>query len=203
MCINILKNGKKGTVFMTKDSPCAIKTKTKMAAAFKEIMNSKPFEKITVSDITDKCQIHRQTFYYHFQDRYELLDWIILDELLEPFINGFTLDNMFDKFCTLLETMYSNKKFYQSAIRIDSGEVSTYLSNASRAEFAAMLKALIEKHNIETQSSEDIMLIAEFIGYGLSGVVLSWVQRGMKESPDELTLKIENLVDICKKLAKD
>lgn len=186
---------------MTKDSPCAIKTKTKMAKAFKELMNSKPFEKITVSDITDKCQIHRQTFYYHFQDRYELLDWIILNELLEPFINGFSLDNMLDKFHALLETMYANKKFYQSAIRIDSGEVSTYLSNASRMEFADSLKKLFEKYNIEQQTPEDIMLIAEFIGYGLSGVVLSWVQRGMKETPAELTAKIENLVNICRRLA--
>ncbi|MBR6393085.1 MAG: TetR/AcrR family transcriptional regulator C-terminal domain-containing protein [Eubacterium sp.] len=187
---------------MNKNSPCAIRTKTKMAKAFKELMNAKPFDKITVSDITEKCKIHRQTFYYHFQDRYELLDWIILNELLEPFMNGFSLENMYDKFRTLLETMNNEKKFYQSAVRIDSGEVSTYLSRASKAQFVEVLRNLGAKNNIEPQTAENNMLIAEFFGYGLSGVVLSWVQRGMKESPEELTAKIANLIDVCKKIAK-
>ena len=186
---------------MTKNSPCAVRTKTKIADAFKELMNSKPFEKITVSDITEKCHIHRQTFYYHFQDRYELLDWIIFNELLKPFMDGFNFDNMYDKFKALLKTMCQNKRFYQSAIRIDSGEVSTYLSRASKTQFVSVLKELGAKNNIEPQSEENDLLIAEFFGYGLSGVVLSWVQRGMKESPDELTDKIINLIDICKRFA--
>ncbi|MCR5207818.1 MAG: TetR family transcriptional regulator, partial [Eubacterium sp.] len=98
-----------------------------MGAALKELMNSKTFDRITVSDITDKCGVHRQTFYYHFQDRYELLDWIIYNELLDPFINEFSIDNMYEKFRSLLETVTKEKKFYQMALRINSGEVSVYL----------------------------------------------------------------------------
>ena len=53
---------------MNKNSPCAVKTKKKMAATLKELMKTTPFEKITVSDITQASGVHRQTFYYHFQD---------------------------------------------------------------------------------------------------------------------------------------
>jgi len=102
---------------------------------------------------------------------------------------------------TLLTTMCNDKRFYQSALRISSGEVSSYLSRASRIQFVEVLRALGAENNIEPQSAENDMLIAEFFGFGLSGVVLSWVQRGMKESPEELTAKIENLIEICKKLA--
>ena len=48
---------------------CSEITKRKIAAALKELMQTTPFEKITVSDISNKCEMHRQTFYYHFQDR--------------------------------------------------------------------------------------------------------------------------------------
>lgn len=186
---------------MNKNSPCAVKTKNKMACAVKELMNSKPFDKITISDITEKCNIHRQTFYYHFQDRYELLDWIIYNELLEPFMDGFTFDNMYEKFRTLLETVYSEKRFYQSAMRISSGEVSTYLSKVSKKQFVNVLRSLGKSNDIEPQTEENDLLIAEFFGYGLSGVVVSWINRGMKETPEELTEKIFNLIEICKKLA--
>ena len=92
---------------MTKNTPCAIKTKAKMAEAVKSLMNTKSFDKITVSDITTECGIHRQTFYYHFQDRYELVDWIIYNELLVPFMEGLTFANMYSRFNALLETIES------------------------------------------------------------------------------------------------
>ena len=42
----------------------------------KELMKRKSLEKITVSDIVQNCGLNRQTFYYHFQDKYDLVNWI-------------------------------------------------------------------------------------------------------------------------------
>ena len=50
-------------------------TKKVIADGFRYVMEKKSFDKITISDITDKCGLNRQTFYYHFQDKYELLNW--------------------------------------------------------------------------------------------------------------------------------
>ena len=102
---------------MKNNLSCSEITKQKIAGALKELMETTNFEKITVSDITDRCGIHRQTFYYHFQDRYELLDWLLYNELLEPLTNGFTLDNMYEKFYNTFQTMSESKKFYQSGRR--------------------------------------------------------------------------------------
>ena len=52
-------------------------TKIALAYALKDLLKNKPLNKITVSDITDKCGINRQTFYYHFADIMELVGWLL------------------------------------------------------------------------------------------------------------------------------
>lgn len=51
-------------------------TKFAIAFAFKELLLEKSIDKITINDITEKCGINRQTFYYHFHDIYELIECI-------------------------------------------------------------------------------------------------------------------------------
>ena len=55
-----------------------------LAESLKELTIKQPIEKITIKEITDKAGVIRPTFYNHFQDKYELLEWIIRTELLEP-----------------------------------------------------------------------------------------------------------------------
>ena len=50
-------------------------TKRALAAALKELMAQNPIDKITIHDVTERCGIRRQNFYYHFQDVYDLLRW--------------------------------------------------------------------------------------------------------------------------------
>ncbi|WP_434654795.1 TetR family transcriptional regulator [Thermoanaerobacterium thermosaccharolyticum] len=58
-------------------------TKKAMADVLKELMKTKPLNKISVQDIVDKCGLNRQTFYYHFHDIFELLEWIYKKEAIE------------------------------------------------------------------------------------------------------------------------
>ena len=60
---------------MTGQGKCAIDTL--LAESFKELAKKHPIEKITIKEITDLAGVIRPTFYNHFQDKYELLEWII------------------------------------------------------------------------------------------------------------------------------
>ena len=51
-------------------------TKKELAESLKRLASERLFEHITVGDIVKECGVNRQTFYYHFTDKYELLDWI-------------------------------------------------------------------------------------------------------------------------------
>ena len=57
-------------------------TKRALASALKELMESTPFSKITVSDICAKCNMNRKSFYYHFKDKFDLVNWIFDVEYL-------------------------------------------------------------------------------------------------------------------------
>ena len=50
-------------------------TKRALEASLKELLRHKPLDKITVSDLTDHCGVNRMTFYYHFKDIYDLVEW--------------------------------------------------------------------------------------------------------------------------------
>lgn len=173
-----------------------------MADTLKELMCATSFEKITVSDITNACGIHRQTFYYHFQDRLELLDWLLYTELLKPFIDDFSFDNIYDKFYNLFLTMYNDKKFYQSALKINYQDFSRYISKIATDEFTILVHQLAVDHGILNEDTANSLLIAEFIGYGISGVIHNWSSKGMKESPKVMTDRMKFFIESAKKIAE-
>ena len=55
-----------------------------LANSLKELSQTKAIEKITIKEITDKAGVIRPTFYNHFQDKFDLLEWIIITDLLVP-----------------------------------------------------------------------------------------------------------------------
>ena len=55
-------------------------TKRALATSLKKLLSQKELTKISIKDITDDCGIQRQTFYYHFTDIYDLVEWICLED---------------------------------------------------------------------------------------------------------------------------
>ena len=55
-------------------------TKNAIAMSLKKILDKKVLTKVTINDITKDCGINRMTFYYHFKDIYDLIEWIFIEE---------------------------------------------------------------------------------------------------------------------------
>lgn len=180
---------------------CSKETEKSIADALKDLMQTKSFEKISVSDITDYCGIHRQTFYYHFTDKYELLNFVVHNELIEPLLLNFTLDNMYDKFTFMFNVMKSNQQFYHSALKINASELFNFVSRLAADRFIDLFAEIEKNNNIPAKNETDNKMLAEFFGFGISGVVLEWAQHGMKDSPEMLAERIKNIIDDCKRLA--
>ena len=180
---------------------CSKETERNIADALKALMQSKSFEKISVSDITDYCGIHRQTFYYHFSDKYDLLDFVVRKELIEPLLMDFTLDNMYDKFTFMFNVMKSDQQFYHSALKINAGELFNFISKLAAERFIDIFEEIEKSNNIPAKNETENKILAEFFGFGISGVVLEWAQHGMKDSPEILAERIKNIIADCKRLA--
>lgn len=168
---------------------CSEITKRKIAYALKELMETIPFEKITISDISEKSKVHRQTFYYHFQDRYELLDWLLNMELVSSFVEDFSYSNMEEKFYGVFSTIYNDRKFYQNAVNINMTDVYKYFARLSTKELLGLVNTTLEKNSIDEHDC-DAVSIAEFFGFGLGGMIISWIERGMTESPRDMARNV-------------
>lgn len=149
-------------------------TKQAIIYSFKQLMKEKKFDKISVSDITNVCHLNRQTFYYHFQDKYELMNWIYYNEIFLPLVNKLEMNMYEDAFKNMFRTMYNEKYLYVNALSMNT-------EYGFKQYLYSVLEELI-KMNIENKNSQDI----KFYTYGLVGLIVEWVQTGMKEQPDEL-----------------
>ena len=71
----------------------SMNTKKLLSSSLKKLMEHKKLSKITVSEIIADCGVNRKTFYYHFEDKYELLNWIYYTEGFARLVDGITLEN--------------------------------------------------------------------------------------------------------------
>ena len=58
-------------------------TKKALAESLKKLLSKNKLNKITIKEITEDCGVNRQTFYYHFKDIYDLLEWIYKNEVIQ------------------------------------------------------------------------------------------------------------------------
>lgn len=99
-------------------------TKRALANALKELMAEYPLNKITVGDIVECCNMNRKSFYYHFKDKYDLVNWIYYTEFVANFKEEL-IDSEWDFIEDICEFFYKNKAFYRNALQI-TGQNSFY-----------------------------------------------------------------------------
>lgn len=87
-------------------------TKMKIAECVKELMRRKEISKIRIGDVMNETGMSRQSFYYHFQDIYEVLEWIGCTDFKEQ-LEGESYNSMCDWACDLMTILQNNRSFYQ------------------------------------------------------------------------------------------
>lgn len=111
-------------------------TKEALAQAMKSLMMEKPFAKISIGDICGRCSMNRQSFYYHFRDKYDLVNWIFYTELIDK-MSQHMPSNGWDMLYTVCCYFYENRPFYVHALRVTG-------QNSFTEYFAQVLGAIVE-----------------------------------------------------------
>jgi len=174
-------------------------TKKAIASGLKELTKKKSFDKITIQDITDICGLNRQTFYYHFQDKYELVDWIYYNEAISIIINDLTYENWDKKVLQMLEKMKSEDYFYKDTLKSSTENgFKDYLFHIASELFHNIVGRLAANENF---GEDEKKFISEFYAFGIVGVIISWAQSGMKETPEYITMQLTNVSYGTKKYA--
>lgn len=162
-------------------------------------MLEKTFEQITVVNITKDCGLSRLAFYYHFQDKYELLNWIFYTEVVAPFKDGLEIKNWHIKLAGALKTMKDQEKYYRNAFEYDNIEFLKYLYTVAADIFNNAFDVTFgTDYDIKKSDRE---FITRFFSYGVQGTINDWVQRGMPDSPRTMTNRLKYLIEDSQNMA--
>lgn len=93
-----------------------LRTRTELASALKELLKEKPLSKIRVHDLTDYCGLYRQTFYYHFEDVYALLDWSFQQDIKSMVYWQSQYATMGDALTALLIEVDDHRNYYAEVL---------------------------------------------------------------------------------------
>ena len=181
-------------------------TKRAIVDALKELTQTKTFDKISVKDISLQCGINRQTFYYHFEDKFILLKWIYEHDLFENYMKDVSFDNWTIRLEELLTAMTKEKAFYFNTINHTENYIQEYLLVQTQDIFKQAINVIDESANAgesKTVSAEQRDFIARFFAYGSCGILIEWVSRGMIEEPGYITNNMKTLKDLCERASYD
>ena len=167
-------------------------TKRALEASLKKLLLQKPLNKITINDITEDCGVNRMTFYYHFKDIYDLVEWIMVEDAAKALENKPTFDTWMEAFLDILHQVQENKVLVMNVYRsISREQVEQYLYKL----LDPMLREFMERGMQEiTVQDDDVQFIVDFYKYALVGMALEWIRKDMKEDPVRMTERLNILI---------
>ncbi len=155
------------------------RTKEMLAESLMKLLARRTLDKITIQDIVDDCGYNRQTFYYHFHDIYDLIDWIFAaqtQELIEKCRACGSLDVGVE---AVIAYMRGNRRLTLKILRSVNGE--KLLDNLYRSAQSIVLSALENHPGVQELSTEYRELVAEAFKYALAGLLIDWMRAGIPE----------------------
>ena len=164
------------------------RTKEMLAESLMKLLARRTLDKITIQDIVDDCGYNRQTFYYHFHDIYDLIDWIFAaqtQELIEKCRACGSLDVGVE---AVIAYMRENRRLILNILRSVNGE--KLLDNLYRSAQSIALSALENHPGVQELSTEYRELVAEAFKYALAGLLIDWMRAGI---PEDLVNKVRTM----------
>ena len=146
-------------------------TEAAIQDAFLKLLSEQPFDKITVTQLVEECQITRRTFYYHYSDLYELLDTILHRET-ERALDEFETTGSWE------ECMITASRFAREHKRA----VYHIYTSSHRLELEKHVDSYVEAQAHGLRVSEaDKKLVCDLYRFGITDIFYEWLENGMKE----------------------
>ncbi len=155
-----------------------------------ELMNKMPLSKITVKKICDQCGEHRQTFYYYFIDKYDLITWIYYQDAVNtieenqglPWVE--VLERIFEK-------MYSRRAFYANAFS-ESGQNA--LIHSILEHDIKLYTEMLQKDLGVAELDSTLSFSIKYHAYACVNITKDWLESGSGLTPTMIAGKMyENM----------
>lgn len=169
--------------------------KKELSASLKKIMLTKSLNKITVTELSASCGLNRQTFYYHFKDVYNLVEWTFKEELKDA-LEGTDIGlDWQDGFVRVFDYAKHNRNFILNVVEsIDRSIIEVNLYEEIYGLLIYYIKEREKTLGINV-SPKDEKSISDFYKYPLVGFGFTWIKDGMKDNPEQSIRKIVEILN--------
>lgn len=160
----------------TKTDPRVIRTRKLIMDSFITLSEEKDFKDITVKDITAEAMINRATFYYHFEDIYDLLEKA-LSEVLLVNLNSDTFQHERLNEAVFIRIFDAITNFQKSlSYRCHRGYEDT-IARIIRDQLEIVFYKMLLKQN-STEKDEALKIAAVMLSWGIYGASVEWKRAG-------------------------
>lgn len=167
-------------------------TKRALETSFKNLLLQKPLNKITISDIANDCGINRMTFYYHFKDIYDLIEWICNEETARAINGKKTYETWQQGFLQTFQMVLQNKPFISNVYHSISREkIEDYFYAIT---FNLLIGVVEEKAAGMSVTESEKKFIADFYNFAFVGLLLDWIKKDMREDPQLIIDQVSALI---------
>ena len=149
-------------------------TKEKIATAVKELMRQKSIRKITVQDIMDETGMKRQSFYYHFQDIYDVIEWICFKELIHK-VDVEQETSIEERLGDLIDTIEEDRCFYRKLA--NEVEWRRIALRAKEPVAEQIEKLLLHSRESEGNTTEENLFLIDFFSTSLIYYLLDFISN--------------------------
>lgn len=162
-------------------------TKILLASSFKTlVLKGRPFDKITIKQITSGAGIIRPSFYKHFQDKYDLLEWVFVHDVIEPSY-ALIREQMFEEaICLVFKCLRREGDFYRRVINIQGQNSFQAMVLGALTNWVLLL---MEAQNTAFSQPYPWLTpqnIAWFYANSMTTVIVYWIGQNFPYSVDDI-----------------
>lgn len=162
-------------------------TKNALADALKKLMKESRFDKISVSEICEECGMNRKSFYYHFKDKYDLVNWIFYEDFLKN-LQTASFDTGWDALIALCTRFYEDRDFYLEALKIEG-------QNSFHDYVIETVRPLVSYFTSDVFSgTPEIEFFYTFFADAFLSAVRHWLQGDIRLSPEGFVESFRNVL---------
>ena len=167
-------------------------TKRAIEASLKNLLSQKPLDKITINDLSEDCGINRMTFYYHFKDIYDLVEWSCIEDARKALDGKKTYDTWQQGFLQIFQAVQDNRPFVMNVYHSVSREqIEGYLYQVT---YGLLIGVVEEKAAGMCVRDEDKTFLANVYKYVFVGLMLDWIRGDMKENPQHIIDRLAKVI---------
>lgn len=167
-------------------------TKRAIEQSLKHLLLEKPLTKITINDIAEDCGINRMTFYYHFKDIYDLVEWVCMEDARKALEEKNTYDTWQEGLLRIFQAVRENKPFIMNVYRcVHQEQVEKYLKPLVDNLVLGIIR---EEIGTMVVREEDQAFIARIYSYVFIGIMLDWIKEDMAADPQTLVDRLAVLM---------